>query len=90
MRFDRLVIISEKLLEKSHRVIPEDDIGLALWKTSVAVHCNPKYSAKSIFRRPQESNPEDYSKETIVMDTEDVGATATGVEHTSEAGSPKV
>lgn len=88
--FDKLVIISEKLLERSHRVIPEDDIGLALWKTSIAVHCNPKNTAKSIFHRPQQSNSAEDSKETIVMDTEDIGATATGVEHTSEAGSLEV
>lgn len=54
-----------------------DDIGLALWKTTTTVHCNPSHSTNSILRRPDDIQQD--TGATLVINTED-DAIATGVD----------
>lgn len=77
-----------KLTEKNRRVIPMDDIGLALWKVSINIHCNPTYSASSILHKPCESSLDQSTGKTYVMDSEDIDAASTGIELTNQVIPP--
>lgn len=66
------------LLNKNLRIIPLEDIGLALWKVSTAEHCNPARSANSILRGSNEFEQD--AGATIVENTEDIDAASTGID----------
>lgn len=77
--------VLNKLSESRRHAVPEEDIGLALWKVSTEKYCNPAFSSSQILRNPLETPSQPDTGATLVQDTEDVRGASTGQTETDQS-----
>ncbi|KAK3932244.1 Nibrin [Frankliniella fusca] len=76
--------ILNKFSTNKWQAIPEEDIGLAIWKVSTEKHCNPAFSSTNILNKLKETPSQPDSGATLVLNTEDVRGTFTGQTQTNQ------